>query len=268
MYESLLTEYFKDTTSIALPNTNKEPIIQIDSGLRTVILPPVLQTVGVTMDNRAERYFFQVDRYFDGYDFSKEQIIVRYINAGNIFGVYEVTDVDVSEDAILFGWEIDNNVTQFSGTVLFQIQIGVTSQYQWSTVPCQFKVLGGLVIDESIDHDWKQNSILDNLALELQRLEVRVGKLEDGYFPGTTYEFVGGVNGFRAIGSDGTTQEIKIVPSVSKADIGLDKVGNYKAVSTVANQNLTQQEQLNAQGNIGYVYDIATSKEVRDLFNN
>ena len=39
--------------------------------------------------------------------------------------------------------------------------------------------------------------------------------------------------------------------NVTKADIGLGNVGNYKAVSTVANQGLTETEQANARSNIG-----------------
>ena len=37
----------------------------------------------------------------------------------------------------------------------------------------------------------------------------------------------------------------------TKEDIGLDKVGNYKAVSTVADQGLTDEEKANARSNIG-----------------
>ena len=39
--------------------------------------------------------------------------------------------------------------------------------------------------------------------------------------------------------------------SVNKSDIGLGNVGNFKAVSTVANQNLTDYEKLSARENIG-----------------
>lgn len=37
----------------------------------------------------------------------------------------------------------------------------------------------------------------------------------------------------------------------TKADVGLDKVGNFKAVSTVANQGLSDAEKNNARANIG-----------------
>lgn len=39
--------------------------------------------------------------------------------------------------------------------------------------------------------------------------------------------------------------------SVTKSDLGLENVGNYKAVSTVANQSLTDTEKSNARANIG-----------------
>ena len=40
-------------------------------------------------------------------------------------------------------------------------------------------------------------------------------------------------------------------PSYTKDEVGLDKVGNYKAVSTVADQELTDEEKANARSNIG-----------------
>lgn len=39
--------------------------------------------------------------------------------------------------------------------------------------------------------------------------------------------------------------------TLSATDVGLGKVGNYKAVSTVANQGLTSNEKINARANIG-----------------
>lgn len=51
-----------------------------------------------------------------------------------------------------------------------------------------------------------------------------------------------------------------------KADLGLDNVGNFKAVSTVANQGLTETEKANARANIG-AGDSAFSGDFSDLSN-
>jgi len=39
--------------------------------------------------------------------------------------------------------------------------------------------------------------------------------------------------------------------TLDKSDVGLDNVGNFKAVSTEANQGLTDTEKSNARSNIG-----------------
>ena len=55
------------------------------------------------------------------------------------------------------------------------------------------------------------------------------------------------VNTFTANASSNVTANI----TMSKSDVGLDNVGNFKAVSTVASQGLTNTEKANARANIG-----------------
>ena len=55
------------------------------------------------------------------------------------------------------------------------------------------------------------------------------------------------VQTFTANQSSNTTANI----TMDKSDVGLENVGNFKAVSTVANQGLTNTEQSNARANIG-----------------
>lgn len=49
---------------------------------------------------------------------------------------------------------------------------------------------------------------------------------------------------------NGSTTEIVTAANL-KTEMGLDNVGNFKAVSTVASQGLTEQEKANARANIG-----------------
>ena len=67
----------------------------------------------------------------------------------------------------------------------------------------------------------------------------------------TTYTFAGGVNRFTVTPSEGSAQDVDIEINVTKSDIGLDKVGNFKAVSTEPNQGLTEEEKAAARENIG-----------------
>jgi hypothetical protein len=48
-----------------------------------------------------------------------------------------------------------------------------------------------------------------------------------------------------------TTAQLKTDMALSKSDVGLGNVGNFKAVSTVASQGLTDTEKANARANIG-----------------
>ena len=50
----------------------------------------------------------------------------------------------------------------------------------------------------------------------------------------------------------------------TKSDIGLGNVGNFKAVSTVASQGLSDAEKVNARANIGAI----SNKDLSDAINN
>lgn len=71
---------------------------------------------------------------------------------------------------------------------------------------------------------------------------------------------------------NGTTTDVVTVATLktdmqlTKSDVGLDNVGNFKAVSTVASQGLTDQEKANARANIG-AGDSAFSGSFADLTN-
>ena len=50
----------------------------------------------------------------------------------------------------------------------------------------------------------------------------------------------------------------------TKSDVGLGNVGNFKAVSTVASQGLSNAEKVNARANIGAI----SNKDLSDAINN
>lgn len=64
---------------------------------------------------------------------------------------------------------------------------------------------------------------------------------------------------------NGTSSAV-ITTANLKSELGLDNVGNYKAVSTVSDQGLTEQEKANARANIG-AGDSAFSGNFSDLSN-
>lgn len=62
------------------------------------------------------------------------------------------------------------------------------------------------------------------------------------------------------------TASVVITTANLKTELGIDNVGNFKAVSTVANQGLTETEKANARANIG-AGDSAFSGDFSDLSN-
>lgn len=168
---------YKDTS---LKNDNEEEIIVVDSGLRNIIVPQSLKTVGVAGDQYCEALFFQVPRYFDGNDLSKHNPLVRFINAGNEYGEYPITDIAVDENFIVLGWSVSNYVTRYAGTVNFTIQFDTVTEngvkYQWQTVPAQLTVLAGLKIESTITD--KDDTLFRKLSTQVQILQDKVIVLE------------------------------------------------------------------------------------------
>lgn len=166
----------KDTN---LPNDTKEEIIVVDSGLRNIIVPQTLKTVGVAGDHKAEALFFQIPRYFDGNDLSTHNALIRFINAGNEYGEYQITSKAIDDDFIVLGWQVSNYVTRYSGTVNFTVQFETADsngiEYQWQTVPAQLIVLPGLKIEATITD--KDDSLFRKLSVQVQMLQEKMNSL-------------------------------------------------------------------------------------------
>ncbi len=167
---------YKDTN---LPNDTKEEIIVVDSGLRNIIIPQTLKTVGVAGDHKAEALFFQIPRYFDGNDLSTHSALIRFINAGNEYGEYQITSKAIDDDFIILGWQVSNYVTRYSGTVNFTVLFETVDsngiEYQWQTVPAQLIVLPGLKIEATITD--KDDSLFRKLSVQVQTLQEKMNSL-------------------------------------------------------------------------------------------
>ena len=166
---------YKDTN---LPNDTKEEIV-VDSGLRNIIIPQTLKTVGVAGDHKAEALFFQIPRYFDGNDLSTHSALIRFINAGNEYGEYQITSKAIDDDFIILGWQVSNYVTRYSGTVNFTVQFETVDsngiEYQWQTVPAQLVVLPGLKIEATITDE--DDSLFRKLSVQVQTLQEKMDSL-------------------------------------------------------------------------------------------
>lgn len=164
--------------SLLMENVESEPVIQINSDLRTIIIPDELKNIAVTGDHLSETIYFSCPRYFDGIDLSEHTCIIRFINAGNEYGESDIVDLEIDDTKIKFGWALDNHVTRYSGRIQFTVQFESyedTIEYQWQTTPAELVILPGLNIEETItDQD---DLLFRSLASRITDLENKMSDL-------------------------------------------------------------------------------------------
>ena len=175
-YSDALTEIINSGSTFFKYNTEKEePYITINSNTREIIIPDMMQNIGVMGDHKAETIWFKIDRYFDREDFldlksgsntTGMQIAVQFVNAMNEPYTYfidkaYITSSDMIEDknangeivqdsidTIIFPWELTNEATKYNGIIRFAIRIYKIEDekvtYSFNTQQGQFNILNGL----------------------------------------------------------------------------------------------------------------------------
>ena len=174
---TLLNNSYSAVTLIA--QDNDEPTLTIDSNLRKITVPQQLYNIGVAGDHLCEEIFFECPRYFDGNDLSEHDCVVRYVNAGKEYGEFNVTNMTVNDDSLLFGWKIDNYVTRYSGVINFTVQFNTVLdgiKYQWQTTPAQLNILAGLNIEHTITD--KDDVLFRTLSNQINNLQTSVEQLK------------------------------------------------------------------------------------------
>lgn len=106
------------TTGANIPPTqmpSEESILKIDLDTRTVSAPDFLAAKG---DHRAETFFFEVDRYYDGIDLTTTTCIVQYENTNGEPFIFAVPYYDTvapiehgKENKIYFPWLVSKEAT-------------------------------------------------------------------------------------------------------------------------------------------------------------
>ena len=95
-------------------------------------------------DHNSEQFTFEIPRFVEGHDMSLcNSIRVNYININKSNreqhpGVYEVSDIQVEEDNIIFSWLVSRNATQYVGPLNFLIKFMCFDEdsnviYEWHT---------------------------------------------------------------------------------------------------------------------------------------
>jgi hypothetical protein len=125
-----LQAFFGSITEIAALDSKflrlplDEPLFEIDANTRKITIPENFRSNGASVqgDHLAEVIFFQIERYFDYKDLStcnieinwkmgtKEGKTTRFIKFDDV-----VTIDEAKADCIIFGWPINDVVTEKSG---------------------------------------------------------------------------------------------------------------------------------------------------------
>lgn len=144
-----------------------------------------MRRIGVVSDNNAETVYIRIpSTTFDGITLTDKIAYIEYINAGNEYNVYKITENEVEDDTIKLGWTIDNNVTRYSGEISFQVTFELDKNYKWSTIPTHMNVLAGLNVDATISSN--ETTVLTSLLGRVSSLESASDSLDTKIDSNTT----------------------------------------------------------------------------------
>lgn len=175
----------------------------IDDDLRFIIDPSTREIDNGTQkvklmqyDHNSEQFTFEIPRFVEGHDMSLcNSIRVNYININKSNreqhpGVYEVSDIKVEDDNVIFSWLISRNATQYVGPLNFLIKFMCFDEdsnviYEWHTdIFKNASVSTGMNNEESIVEEyadileqWK-NEILAEIPILAPQTVKRIESLD------------------------------------------------------------------------------------------
>lgn len=143
-----------------------EPLFEIDANTRKITVPNEFKSNGLSVqgDHLAEIIFFRIERYFDYKDLStcnieinwkmgdKEGKTKRFIQFNDVMTIDEV-----KSNCIIFGWPVNNIITQKSGSLTFAVEFNQTETvegatnvtYRFNTLPTTINIKDGLILGEA-----------------------------------------------------------------------------------------------------------------------
>lgn len=146
----------------------------IDNDLRIISIPRKGVVAGVVGDKNVNRINFQMPRYYNGFDMSKFDTRINYVNANAVSNFYVVDDLMVENDTLFFTWLIDSDVVDYVGKVIFSVNMvtsdenGVIKQAFNTSNAGQLKVLDGVRSDKHITPE-EQIDVLNKLEKEVTK---------------------------------------------------------------------------------------------------
>ena len=169
-----LEAFFGSITEIAALDSKflrlplDEPLFEIDANTRKIAVPENFRVNGASVqgDHLAEVIFFRIERYFDYKDLSTCNIEINWkmgAKEGKTTRFIKFDDVmtidDVKSNCIIFGWPINNIVTEKSGALTFAVEFNQTEGegdnkkviYRFNTLPTTVNIKDGLIISDDAD---------------------------------------------------------------------------------------------------------------------
>lgn len=140
-----------------------EPLFEIDANTRKITVPNDFRSNGLSVqgDHLAEIIFFRIERYFDYKDLSTCNIEINWKmgdKEGKTKRFIQFNDVmtidDVQSNCIIFGWPVNNIITQKSGALTFAVEFNQTETvndetkvlYRFNTLPATINIKDGLIL--------------------------------------------------------------------------------------------------------------------------
>ena len=201
-----LNEYFQHIEELAALATNQgrtgtdpyflrvpldEPFFEINANTRGITVPGELSQVGVVGDKLAEILFFRIDRYYDAVDLNTRHIYIEWELPDGTRGISRdfLRDTQSEKDKIIFGWLIDDKLTEQVGTIRFAVRFvewssrgdssnapteGTGLQYSFSSLPATISISNTLHYtlfedDEELKYDTAMSErAISNLTYYLE----------------------------------------------------------------------------------------------------
>lgn len=149
-------------------NSNVQVFI-IDKDLRKIILPDNSTILGVAGDICVNQVVFNIPRIVNGYDLSEFTPYIDYTNANGEGNYSSGVNIVNANDTVSFVWELEPDVTTYSGNVLFAVRLLKVNSSEivkrFKTQPAKAQVVSGLNVTSQVTQE-AQYDILARIEMD------------------------------------------------------------------------------------------------------
>ena len=149
-------------------NSNVQIFI-VDKDLRKIILPDTTTILGVAGDICVNQVVFNIPRIVNGYDLSEFTPYIDYTNANGEGNYSSGVNIVNANDTVSFVWELEPDVTTYSGNVLFAVRLLKVNSSEivkrFKTQPAKAQVMSGLNVTSQVTQE-AQYDILARIEID------------------------------------------------------------------------------------------------------